>query len=113
MTTVEAGRRAMTAAGIPWRYEDFRSRNEARVGRAYYSATRGGESPGMIFEAATVNAAKAHATRRLEAGAIQGQSIQLVEIELATDGGWMRTDRVWRKAAHSGKWQAFGDAQPA
>lgn len=77
-----------------------------------YRAGRANEEPGVTFEAATVNAAKSHATRALEAGAFQGQNITLVELVVAADGGWMRTDRVWRKAAHSGKWQAFGDAQP-
>ncbi len=72
--------------------------------KTMYRASRANEEPGMIFEAATVNAAKAHATRRLEAGAIQGQSIQLVEIERAVDGAWIATDRIWRKAAHSGRW---------
>ena len=75
-----------------------------------YSATRSGESPGMIFEAATVNAAKAYATRRLEPGAFSGQKIILVELDFAADGGWMRTDRLWEKIARCGQWRALGDA---
>lgn len=73
--------------------------------KTMYRAGRSNEEPGIEFQATDHRAAKAYASRQLEAGAFQGQLISLVEI---VDG--MRTDRVWKKAAGYGKWVSYGDA---
>lgn len=59
---------------------------------ATYRATRQGETTGVKFEARTVRAAKAQASRLLEGGAFPGQ-----RITLATD--W----NAWSKPA-GGRW---------
>ena len=74
-----------------------------------YRATRAGEEPGVLIEAATVSAAKSLASRTLEAGAFAGQVIALTELFVDQDGILIRTDRVWKKPA-AGKWRAYGDA---
>jgi hypothetical protein len=75
-----------------------------------YPAGRQSEEPGITFQAATVSAAKAYVSRHLEGGAFQGQRITLTELTDDGDGGFIRTDRIWHKAAHSRKWVARGDA---
>ena len=74
-----------------------------------YRAGRAGEEPGVTFEARSVRAAKAQASRLLEAGAFAGQVITLVEMAEAAPGGLAHTDRIWRKPA-GGSWRAYGDA---
>lgn len=74
-----------------------------------YRATRSGEKPGVLFDSKTTSAAKARASRALEAGAFAGQSITLIELYVDQDGILVRTDRVWKK--QYGQWRAYGDAQ--
>lgn len=74
-----------------------------------YHATRQGETPGITFTAATLRAAKARATRELEAGAVLGQEIILVEAVEAANGEIIRGDKIWKKkAGYTGGWTAYG-----
>lgn len=75
-----------------------------------YRAARFGEEPGILFDSGTSSAAKARASRALEAGAFAGQVITLIELYVDQDGVMTRTDRVWKKQV-GGKWRAYGDAQ--
>lgn len=61
-----------------------------------FNASRSGEEPGTQFEASTVTAAKAKASKLLEGGCFLGQRIVLVEIE-SDESGWHRTENVYYK----------------
>ena len=74
-----------------------------------YCANRSGEEPGILFHSPSPIAAKAMASRALEAGAFAGQVITLTELFVDKDGILIRTDRMWRKSA-GGKWRGFGEA---
>lgn len=74
-----------------------------------YRAGRQGEEPGVTFQAASPRAAKSYVSRHLEGGAFSGQRLTLVELAEA-ECGFIRTDCLWYKLAHSGRWVALGDA---
>lgn len=77
-----------------------------------YVATRAGETPGTgIFEAATVKAAKARASRELEGGASPGQLItlrQMIRADEAWGGGWIEDGAAWWKVP-GGPWHGNDD----